>query len=88
MAAAGHRPDGLVQRMSPPGTELLIGVTHDPALGAVVACAAGGVMAELLDDVAVRLAPLEVGDADEMLRSCGCLRPGGLPRRPGADPRR
>jgi len=70
VARAGHAVEGmLVQRMAPAGPELLIGVTHDAAFGAVVACAAGGVMAELLDDVAVRLVPLERGDADDMLRS-------------------
>lgn len=59
----------LVQRMAPAGTELLVGVTQDPAFGPVVACAAGGILAELLDDVAVRIAPLDGGDAEAMLRS-------------------
>jgi acyl-CoA synthetase (NDP forming)/GNAT superfamily N-acetyltransferase len=87
VAAAGHHLDGLlVQQMAPPGTELLIGVTQDPALGAVVACAAGGVTAQLIDDVAVRLAPLETGDADEMLRSLRLFRVlAGYRGAPGAD---
>jgi acyl-CoA synthetase (NDP forming)/GNAT superfamily N-acetyltransferase len=70
VAGAGHELEALlVQRMAPVGTELLVGVAHDPAFGPVVACAAGGVLAELLDDVAVRIAPLDAGDADGMLRS-------------------
>ena len=64
--AAGHDADG---PGAPGGTELRIGVTQDPAFGAVVACAAGGAMAGLLDDVAVRLVPLDSGDAEAMLRS-------------------
>jgi acyl-CoA synthetase (NDP forming) len=33
-----------------------------------VACAAGGVAAELIDDLSVRVAPLEPGDPAEMIR--------------------
>jgi len=51
------------------GVELVVGVVHDPSLGPVVACGAGGVAAELLNDVAVRLTPLTDRDAAEMVRS-------------------
>jgi acetyl coenzyme A synthetase (ADP forming)-like protein len=69
-AAAGHRVEGfLVQRMAPPGTEMLVGVVHDRLFGPVVACAAGGTFAELLKDVAVRITPLTDVDAAEMVRS-------------------
>jgi acyl-CoA synthetase (NDP forming)/GNAT superfamily N-acetyltransferase len=68
--AAGADPQGvLVQRMAEPGVELLIGVTCDRDFGPVVACAAGGVAAELIDDVQVRLAPLDRGEAAAMVRS-------------------
>jgi acyl-CoA synthetase (NDP forming) len=67
---AGHRPSGfLVQRMAPAGEEMLVGVVGDPLFGPVVACAAGGVTAELTGDVAVRITPLTEADAKEMIRS-------------------
>jgi hypothetical protein len=45
-----------------------VGVTADGLVGPLVACAAGGVTAELIDDVSVRVAPLEPGDPGEMVR--------------------
>jgi acetate---CoA ligase (ADP-forming) len=59
----------LVQRMVDAGVELLVGVVHDPSLGPVVACGAGGTAVELLKDVAVQLTPLTDRDAAEMVRS-------------------
>ena len=48
----------LVQAMAPAGVEMLLGViVGDPLFGPVVACGAGGVEAELINDVSVRLAP-------------------------------
>jgi acyl-CoA synthetase (NDP forming) len=54
--------------MAPEGVELLVGVVHDPRLGPVVACGAGGPAASVLRDVAARLAPLTDTDAGAMLR--------------------
>ena len=69
LKADGHTVDGfVVQAMVPEGVELLVGVTSDPRFGPVVACGAGGVAAELLADVAVRLAPVDLREADEMIR--------------------
>jgi acyl-CoA synthetase (NDP forming) len=66
----GHRVEGfLVQRRVPDGIEMLVGVVNDPLFGPVVACGAGGVTAELLKDVEVRLTPLTDRDAAEMLRA-------------------
>ena len=59
----------LVQGMIESGVEMLIGVVGDPVFGPVVACGAGGVQAELLKDVEVRLMPLSGGDAREMIHS-------------------
>ena len=59
----------IVQRMVEGGVELLIGVVGDAVFGPVVACGAGGVQAELMKDVSVRLSPLARRDAGEMLRS-------------------
>ncbi len=67
---AGHHVERFfVQRMVPPGVEMLVGVVHDRLFGPVVACAAGGTAVELLRDVAVRITPLTDRDAGEMVRS-------------------
>ncbi|HUF59839.1 MAG TPA: GNAT family N-acetyltransferase [Actinomycetota bacterium] len=51
------------------GVEMLVGVTHDDVFGPIVACGAGGTIAELLKDVAVRVAPVTDVAAREMVRS-------------------
>lgn len=69
-AAAGTPVDGfVVQRMAPPGVEMLVGVVSDERFGPVVACAAGGTAAELLGDVQVRLAPVADSEAAQMVRA-------------------
>lgn len=55
--------------MAPAGVELIVGVVHDHSFGPVLACGAGGTTAELLQDVAVRITPVNDLDAAEMLRS-------------------
>ena len=68
-AATGREPSGfVVQRMAPPGVEMLVGVVHDPQFGPTVTCGAGGTLVELLKDVSVRLTPLTPGDASSMVR--------------------
>ena len=70
LRASGLAPGGfVVQRMSEPGVEMIVGVVHDPQFGPVVACGAGGVLVELLKDVSVRLTPLTALDAEEMVRA-------------------
>jgi acetyl coenzyme A synthetase (ADP forming)-like protein len=70
LAKAGiTREQFIVQRMVEGGVELLIGVVGDAMFGPVVACGAGGVQAEVLKDVSVRLSPLSATDARQMLRS-------------------
>jgi acyl-CoA synthetase (NDP forming) len=67
---AGHELEGLVvQPMAPAGVELLVGVVNDHNFGPVLACGAGGAVAELIKDVAVRITPIGEDDASEMLRS-------------------
>ncbi len=64
----GTTPTGfIVQRMAQKGIEMLVGVVHDPQFGPVIACGAGGVQAELLRDISVRLTPLAREDAAEMI---------------------
>ena len=65
----GAMAAGLVQAMVGGGVEMLVGVTDDPTFGAVMACASGGILAELVHDADFRLHPLTARDADEMIAS-------------------
>ncbi|MBM3751362.1 MAG: GNAT family N-acetyltransferase [Acidimicrobiia bacterium] len=60
---------GLLQAMVGSGVEMLVGVTDDPIFGPVMACASGGILAELLHDADFRLHPLTERDAEEMIAS-------------------
>ncbi len=40
---------------------------YDPTFGPVILCGLGGIFTEVLQDFALRLAPLTKGDAEEML---------------------
>jgi acetate---CoA ligase (ADP-forming) len=67
---AGYQLDGLVvQPMAPPGVEMIVGVVNDHSFGPVIACGVGGIAAELISDVAVRLTPLTDSDAHDLVRS-------------------
>jgi acetyl coenzyme A synthetase (ADP forming)-like protein len=59
----------ILQPMVPSGIEMLVGVTNDPVFGPILVCGAGGVLVELVKDVAVRITPLTDHDATEMIRS-------------------
>jgi acetyltransferase len=56
-----------VQPMAPPGTELVIGLQRDPVFGVVVMVGLGGVLIEVLRDVAFRKAPVTATEALAML---------------------
>ncbi len=60
-----------VERMAPvaEGVELIVGAKRDPRFGAVVLVGLGGVYAEILDDVAVALAPIDDRQAERLIRS-------------------
>jgi len=60
-----------VEKMAPAdeGVELIVGAKRDPRFGAVVLVGLGGVYAEILDDVAVALAPIGEDEAERLLRS-------------------
>lgn len=57
-----------VSRMVSGGVETLLGLVHDPVFGPVVSFGLGGVLVELLRDVAFRLAPLDLAAARAMIR--------------------
>jgi acetyl coenzyme A synthetase (ADP forming)-like protein len=58
-----------VQRMVVGGIETIVGVTQDPSFGPLIMFGAGGIYAELLKDMAVRLHPLTDLDAEELVSS-------------------
>ncbi len=72
LAEAGQ-PDAarrlLVQQQVDSGLEMIVGVNRDPLVGPLVVVGRGGAAVEVLDDVAVRVAPLTDHDVDEMLES-------------------
>jgi acyl-CoA synthetase (NDP forming) len=70
-AARRHAPDArldgvLIQSMAS-GVELIVGAVVDPFFGPVVAVGAGGIYAELLQDMSYRFAPFGVDAAREMI---------------------
>ena len=72
-AARRFRPgaalDGvLVQAMAPAGVEMIVGATHDPVFGTVVAVGLGGIHTEILRDLTLRIAPIDREEASTMLR--------------------
>jgi acetyl coenzyme A synthetase (ADP forming)-like protein len=58
---------GVIQKMAPGGVEMLIGASHDPTFGPVIACALGGTLAELLADSQFRLHPVTEDEAASMI---------------------
>ncbi|KWX04719.1 hypothetical protein TH66_05815 [Carbonactinospora thermoautotrophica] len=49
------------------GTEVVVGGVRDPQFGPTVAVGLGGVLVEVLDDVALALAPLSVAEAHHLI---------------------
>lgn len=63
-------PEGVqVQEMVPGGHEVLIGMTEDPNFGPLIVFGMGGVLVELLGDVAFRIHPLTDAEARSMILS-------------------
>jgi acetyltransferase len=79
--------DGIiVQRMAGEGVEMILGIKRDPLFGPVVLCGFGGILVELLKDVAVGIPPLTPNQAREMLmRLRGFSILGGVRGKPPAD---
>jgi acyl-CoA synthetase (NDP forming) len=57
----------LLQRYVAGGIEALVGVANDSIFGPLIVCGLGGVLVELLHDVAYRLPPVTDVDANDML---------------------
>ncbi len=76
----------LVEPMAPSGVELILGLRRDSQFGPVVLVGLGGILTEVLDDVAIRLAPLDAIAADAMLDDLrGARLFGGVRGRPPVD---
>ncbi|WP_009522944.1 acetate--CoA ligase family protein [Imbroritus primus] len=78
--AARHCPDAkvdgvLVQPLASGHVELVVGVKRDPSFGMIVMVGSGGVLVEVMRDVAFRRAPFA---EDEAARMLGELRMGAL----------
>lgn len=58
----------LVQKMVPPGVEVLLGMNRDPQFGPLVTFGLGGIYVEILKDVSFRIAPFGRADAEGMLQ--------------------
>ena len=70
-AATSHLApfDGVsVQPMAAPGVELMVGLARDPQFGPIVMVGLGGILVEVLEDIALRLVPLTPSDAAAMVR--------------------
>jgi len=57
----------LVQEMVMGAVEVIVGVSYDPQLGPVLLFGTGGVMVEVYNDVALRLCPVSLPEAREMI---------------------
>lgn len=71
-AAARHAPQAaiegvLIAPMRPRGVELFVGVSRDPQWGAVLAVGLGGIWVEVLQDVALRLLPVDPAEVKRAL---------------------
>ncbi len=67
-AVAGASIEGvLVSQQVEGGVEMLVGVARDSLFGPVVTVGFGGTLAEVLDDVAIRIPPFSTAEAERML---------------------
>ncbi len=75
LAAHGHTlTDVFLQREIPGGIEALVGVTTDPTFGPLLVCGLGGLLVELVRDVAYHLTPVSDVDAGAMLEKLRAAR--------------
>jgi acetate---CoA ligase (ADP-forming) len=66
-APAAHVDGVLVQPMAPPGREIILGVNRDPTWGLLLMVGLGGVLVDVLGDVALAPVPLDHAGAHALL---------------------
>jgi acetate---CoA ligase (ADP-forming) len=73
---AADRPGAEIylQKMAKPGIELIIGVRNEPSFGSFIVAGLGGVFVELLNNVALRLGPVDINEARLMLSETPAAR--------------
>jgi hypothetical protein len=72
--------------MAGEGVEMILGIKRDPLFGPVVLCGLGGVLVEVLKDIAVGIPPLTREEAADMLgRLRGFQILGGVRGKPASD---
>ncbi|MFZ0131132.1 MAG: acetate--CoA ligase family protein [Desulfobacterales bacterium] len=59
----------LVQKMAPPGAEVILGANRYPVFGPLLMFGIGGIFVEVFQDVEFRLAPIGRNEARRMIRS-------------------
>ena len=72
--ANAYKPDAvidgvLVQKMAPPGEEVIIGANRYPIFGPLLMFGIGGIFVEVFKDVEFGLAPIGRNEARRMIRS-------------------
>ena len=63
----GQKLEGFLVQVMVQGVEMIVGVRDDPQFGPLVLVGLGGVLVEVLRDVSLRLAPVDVEEARTML---------------------
>ena len=63
----------LMQKMENGLTEIILGYRVDELVGPIVMIGSGGVMSEIYDDKSIRIAPVEMSDAIEMIKEVKSL---------------
>jgi hypothetical protein len=63
--------------MMPGSLEILVSAFRDPVFGPMISCGAGGNLTELIDDVVVERAPVDVALAGDMLGRLRVVRHAG-----------
>ena len=63
----------LMQKMEKGLTEIILGYRVDELVGPIVMIGSGGVMSEIFDDKSIRIAPVEISDAMEMIKEVKSL---------------
>ena len=89
--AAAHLAPGepwqvVVMAQAAAGPEVLLGARRDQSFGPVVACGAGGVGTEVLEDVSLRVAPIQEAEARRLIEETRIGRLlSGIRGQPAAD---